>query len=141
MNKIPLICLTLLVISGLILSACAKQGTSAGLAATSWKLVSYGPARNQTAASPGVETKLNFATDGTISGNLGCNAFSGDYEVKNDNIVFSQMISTMMACTEPLMTQETTALQVMAGTVHFELAGSTLTIYAESGDSAITLSN
>jgi heat shock protein HslJ len=140
MNKITLTILTLFVVSGLILSACASQGASAGLAGTSWKLVSYGPSGNQTPAAPGVETNMDFGKDGTVSGNLGCNAFSGNYQVKNGNIVFSQMISTMMACLGPQMTQEGIAFKVMTGTVHFIVAGNTLTIYAASGANAIIFS-
>jgi heat shock protein HslJ len=137
MNKISLTGLALLVVSGLILSACAAQGTSASLAGTSWKLVSYGPAGNQTSAAPGIETHLDFSRDGTVSGNLGCNSFSGNYEVKNGNLIFSQMISTMMACQEPQMTQETTALQVMNGTVPFQLTGNSLKIFDVSDVNAI----
>ena len=141
MNKITLAIITLLVASGLILSACTSGGASADLKGTSWTLVSYGPAENQTPAAPGVETSLIFGTDGRVSGNLGCNSFGGNYEVKNGSLVFSQTISTMMACQEPQMTQESTAFQVMTGTVSFKLEGNTLTIYDTSGAIAIMFSS
>ncbi len=140
MYKTYLIVLTLLIVSGLILSACVSQGNSSGLAGTSWKLVSYGPAGNQAPAAPGVETSLVFGRDGTVSGNLGCNSFSGNFQVTNGNIVFSQMISTMMACLGPQMTQELIALKIMNGTVRYTVASNTLTIYAASGGNAITFS-
>ena len=140
MKKITFTFITLLVASGLILSACGSNGTSANLKGTSWTLVSYGPAGNQTPAAPGIGTSLIFGMDGQVSGNMGCNSFGGNYELTNGKIVFSQMISTMMACQEPQMTQETTSFQVMTGTVNFKLEGNTLTIYDASGAMAITLS-
>ena len=141
MNKISLTGLTFLVLSGLILSACTSQQTSGELAGTTWKLISYGPSGNQSAAAVGIETKLDFGTDGTVSGNLGCNSFSGNYEVKNGKLIFSQMISTLMACQEPQMAQEITALQVMTGTVSFQLSDNILTLFDTSGANAIHFSN
>ena len=140
MNRIALIILTLLLASGLILSGCASQGSPVSLAGTSWKLVSYGPSGNQTPAAPGIQTNLDFGRDGTLNGNLGCNSFSGNYQVANDKIIFSQMISTMMACVGPQMTQEDIGLKIMNGTIRFALAGKLLTIYAATGDTAITFS-
>jgi heat shock protein HslJ len=138
MNKITLIILTLLVASGLLLSACASQGTPASLTGTSWKLVSYGPFGNQTPATSGIDTNLDFGKDGTVNGNLGCNSFSGNYQVTNGRIVFSMMISTMMACPGPQMSQEGIGLKIMNGTVRYTIAGNQLTIYSASGDNAIT---
>ena len=140
MNKITFTIITILAATGLVLSACASLGNPAGLAGTSWKLVSYGSAGNLTPAAQGVETSLIFGPDGQASGNLGCNGFSGGYEEKGGNIVFGPLASTLMACPEPRMTQEGTAFQVLTGTVNFELAGNTLTIYGASGAIFITLS-
>ena len=140
MKKITIFLFNLLIASSLILSACASTGTSEGLAGTSWKLVSYGPTQNQTAAAPGIQTNLDFGTDGTVNGNVGCNSFSGNFQVNNGNVTFSRMLSTMMACQEPRMTQERVTLQVMSGTVHFQLQGNTLTIYDASGSNIIKLS-
>jgi len=140
MTKIALIALTLLVVSGLLLTACASPGALAGLQGTSWKLVSYGPAGNQTLAVSGIDTSLDFGKDGTVNGNLGCNSFSGNYQITNDNIVFSMMISTMMACVGPQMTQEDVGLKIMNSTVRYTVVGNKLTLYAANGDNTITFS-
>jgi len=140
MKKITLAMLTLLVASGLVLSACASQATQAGLPGTSWKLVSYGHAGNQTLAASGIDTNLDFGKDGTVNGNLGCNSFSGNYQVTNGKIAFSMMISTMMACVGPQMTQEGIGLKIMNGMVHYTVAGNKLTLYATNSDNAITFS-
>ena len=140
MKKISMISLTLLVASGLILSACASQTAPLSLPGTSWKLVSYGPAGNQTPAAPGVASNLDFGTDGTVNGNLGCNSFAGNYQGKDGNIVFTRMISTMMACPGPGFIQEGLALKIMNGTIRYTVAGNQMTLYAASGGNAITFS-
>jgi heat shock protein HslJ len=103
-------------------------------------LVSYGPAGSQTPAASGVDTSLDFGTDGTVNGNLGCNSFSGNYQVTNGHIVFTMMISTMMACPGPGFTQEGVGLKIMNGTVRYTLAANQLTLYAASADNTITFS-
>jgi heat shock protein HslJ len=140
MKKIALIALTLLVASGLILSACTSQRPPASLAGTSWKLVSYGPAGNQTLAASGINTNLDFGKDGKVNGNLGCNSFSGNYQVTGGNIGFSMMISTMMACVGPQMAQEDAGRNIMDGTVRYSLAGNKLMLVTASGANAIILS-
>jgi heat shock protein HslJ len=140
MTKITLTIITLLVASGLILSACASKGASASLAGTSWKLVSYGPVGKQIPAAPGIKTSLGFGADGKVSGNVGCNQFSGNYEVKEGKIIFGLLASTLMACSEPQMTQESTSFQLMTGTVSFEVKGNTLAIYDASDGISIKFS-
>jgi heat shock protein HslJ len=138
MNRFTFAFITLLAASVLVLSACA--GTPASLPGTSWKLVSYGPAGNQTPAASGVDTNLDFGRDGTVNGNLGCNSFSGNYQVSGGNVEFSMMISTMMACPGPGFTQEGIGLKLMNGTVRYLLAGNKLTLFAASTGNTITFS-
>ena len=140
MNKIILTGVSLLMASTILLSACTSASPSADLAGTTWKLVSYGPVQNQSAAAPGIQTNLGFGTDGTVNGNMGCNSFSGRFEMKDGSIAFSRMLSTMMACLGPQMDQEQTALKVMSGTARFQLKANTLTLYDTSGAVSITLS-
>jgi heat shock protein HslJ len=140
MKKITLTILTVLLASSLLLSACASSASAAAsLPGTSWKLVSYGPVGSQAPSAASVDTSLVFGTDGQVSGNLGCNSFSGSYEVKGGNIVFGLLASTLMACPDPQMTQEGTAFQVLTGTVRFEISGTTLTIYDASAPISLTL--
>ncbi len=143
MEKIPLTILSILLAAGLILSVCASQSAwtaQSTLGGTSWILVSYGSAENQTPAAAGVPTSLIFAADGRVSGNLGCNGFSGNYKVKDGKLVFGPLASTLMACPELQMTQEGSTFQVLTGTVLFTMTGNTLTIYAAGGAVALTLS-
>jgi|SRR5690625_1109382 len=44
------------------------------------------------------DTELELAEDGSVTGSDGCNHLSGSWEQDGDTIVFSGMISTLMAC-------------------------------------------
>jgi heat shock protein HslJ len=81
-----------------------------------------------TAAVPDVDASLIFGEDGTISGNVGCNSLGGEYTVDGDQITFNNLASTLMACDDVLMDQESAVLQVLSGTARFEIENETLTI-------------
>lgn len=140
MRNIPVTLIAILMLAGILLAACGTGKTSAGLTGVDWKLVSYGTKGNQTAAAADVETSMVFGTDGTVGGSMGCNSFGGKYKELDGTIEFSEVISTMMACDEPRMTQEFTSFQVMNGTASFSLKDNTLTLTSESGDVVIILS-
>jgi len=116
----------------LVLAACAG-GSSASIVGT-WKLVSY----NGTSAAAGADTSIEFK-DGRVNGNVGCNGFSGDYKVNGASITFDKMMSTLMACADPIGTQESVTLAALNGSASFALDGNTLTITSADGASVIVL--
>jgi heat shock protein HslJ len=111
----------------LAISACSPKSTSTSLFGT-WKLTAYGSANSPIPAVSDAEASLTFNSDGTVTGNGGCNGLGGDYEVKDDQITFGPIMSTLMACDDPRMTQEGTFTQVMNETASFQIDGNTLTI-------------
>ena len=137
MNKKLHFALLLPIIAGLLLSACSSATNTPELSGTNWKLVSYGPANAQTPAADGIETSLKFGADGQVSGNLGCNGFGGEYKQDGTRLTFGSMMSTMMACPEPQMSQESLSLAILYGTVEFQLDGDNLIIAGESEDQLI----
>ena len=44
------------------------------------------------------DTHLELTADGTVTGNDGCNHVGGSWEEDGEQIVFSDMIATLMAC-------------------------------------------
>ena len=122
--------LTVLVIA-LAISACSSQNTeepAASLIGT-WKLTSYGPADSPSPAVEDTEAGLTFNNDGTVTGHSGCNGLGGNYAVEgNDQVTFSEIVSTLIACEEPLMTQETAVHQVLTDTATYQIDGNTLTL-------------
>jgi heat shock protein HslJ len=124
------------VLPALILLLAACGGSSSPLTGVTWKLVSYGTADESLAAVPDVETSLVFGEDGNAAGTMGCNQFNGAYEIRGDQITFGPMASTLMACEEPLMNQETAVLAILSDAATFKISGDTLTITAGDGSVA-----
>ena len=125
---------TALIVTGMIVSACAPGISNQSLNDTTWRLVSYGSATDPTPAAPDIETTLTFGADGQVSGNMGCNSFSGTFELKGDKIEFGPITSTMMACEGPGMEQEAAAFNVLRETVTASFDGSNLTLTGPDGD-------
>jgi heat shock protein HslJ len=121
--------LTLLMIS-LAISACSAQNTEEPAASLigSWKLTSYGPASSPVPAVEDTEAGITFNEDGTVAGNSGCNGFGGNYTVEGDQVTFSEIVSTLIACEEPLMSQEEAVLRVLTETASYAIEGNTLTL-------------
>ncbi|MEW5829298.1 MAG: META domain-containing protein [Chloroflexota bacterium] len=125
---------TALIVAGLTLSACAPGITNQSLNDTTWELVSYGSAMDPTPAAPDIETTLTFGADGQVGGNMGCNSFSGAFELNGDKIEFGPITSTMMACEGSGMDQEAAAFNVLRETVTASFDGSNLTLTGPDGD-------
>ena len=120
-----------------VLAACAG-GNSASVTGQ-WKLVSYGPTASPTPAAADVDTSIEFKSDGTLSGNVGCNGFGGDFKVDGDTLTFGSIVSTMMFCEGPGGDQETAALAVIHESAKFVLDGDSLTITSADGNSVLVL--
>ncbi len=122
--------LTLFLLS-LIISACSAPATpepSASLVGA-WKLTAYGPVSAPVPAVEGVEAGLTFNADGTLSGNSGCNGYSGSYTVEGAQITFTApIVSTLMLCDETIMAQEEAVYQVLTDTTSYHIEGTQLTL-------------
>jgi heat shock protein HslJ len=118
----------------LLLAACG--GASSALTGVTWKLVSYGPPGAEQDAVADVPTSLVFGDDGQVSGSMGCNSFGGEYKVEGNQITFGPLVSTLMACDEPIMNQESAVLKIFTGTVDYQVDGTTLTITGADGSVA-----
>jgi heat shock protein HslJ len=120
------------------LAACGAPAAAADLGGTTWKLVSYGPPASATPAIPNASATLTFDKDGKVSGNAGCNSFSGNYTLSGSQVSFGPIAATLMACSDASMQQEAAVFSVLAGSRKYKLDAGVLTIFSESGDSVIT---
>jgi heat shock protein HslJ len=127
----------LLVLAGLLLAACSPAA-SPGIVGD-WELVSYGPPSGLLPAVPGVEASIQFKSNGTLGGNVGCNGFGGDYKVSESTIEFDQIMATLMFCEGPVGEQEAVTLKVFAETASFILDGDMLTITSADENSVVVL--
>ena len=103
------------------------------LTGTSWTLIQVD--QDQPVA-PGTEITLNFA-DGSLNGKSGCNQYSGG--VTSDggqNLQAGQLVTTLMACPEPAMSQETAYLAALGGARQWSYSAGNLAILYqdENGD-------
>ena len=138
MKKVSLTLITLFTLAVLILSACASGGASASPTGEG-RLISYGDASNPTPALPNAETSVNFNEDGTFGGSVGCNSFSADYKVDNDQITFGSIMSTMMFC-EGISDQESAVLAILTDkTIRFTISEEQLTLTSTDGSSTVVL--
>ena len=111
----------------LIMTGCGNDGLD--LSAQTWMLVEVDGAP---AVPTGIAT-LSFADDGTLSGNTGCNSFTGSYEIDGSSLtIASPLASSLRACDEEIMSQETAVLQALESTSRFSISGSELELIDDS---------
>ena len=75
-------------------------------------------------------------TEESISGNAGCNSYNGSVELDIDNSTMTvgpDVVSTMMACEEPIMAQEQKYLDVLTRVTSFEVASDELILKDAEG--------
>ncbi len=104
--------------------------TLGGLGGVNWQLLSIGP----DAAPTENPITLLFSPDG-IGGNAGCNSYFGQfqYDSTTQTVSFSSVGGTLMACEEPLMTQETTYLTALQTTTGYQLIDNQLLLTYPEG--------
>jgi heat shock protein HslJ len=109
------------------------------LAGTSWNVTGINNG-NQAVVSlaAGSSITLVFGTDGSVSGNGGCNTYNGSVAVDGDAIAFGPLMSTQMACPQPVMDQETQFFAALAASSTFNISGSTLTTRDNGGATQVT---
>ena len=93
--------------------------------------------------SPLAGTTLTARFDGsTISGQGGCNDFSGGYSVSGSNISIGALAGGMMMCGEPagVMEQEAQYLAALQSAATFQFDGNRLTLRRGDGATAVVFS-
>ena len=88
-----------LLVSLFVLAACSPA-TANQLPSTSWVLVSLDGNTEVGEAIGGQAVTLIFTSDTEVGGSGGCNSFGGQYTVTGNAITFSEIVSTLMACTD-----------------------------------------
>jgi len=115
------------------------QMTPAPLTGTMWYLNSFVDSQGNP-WSPGSTNPISiqFADDGKVSGNGGCNSYSGSYTVSGNSITMSGFATTLMYCGEPgVMDLESSYLGVLPMMKVYKISGNELTL--SDGVGKITL--
>jgi heat shock protein HslJ len=106
------------------------------LANTSWQLASMYVGQ---VPLPGTSVTLSFGADGTLSGNGGCNDYSGNYSVDGNILSIGRVTTTRQSCGEDVDAQEGTYLTALQTAATYELIGSQLVIYDSTGQEVLRL--
>jgi heat shock protein HslJ len=123
----------ILILSVLAVTACAARGGGANLEGSNWILTSL----NGVGLVPGSSITAAFGDDGRLSGSSGCNRYSASYEVSGSSLTIGQAMSTLMACEEALMAQESAYLAALASTAGYVMTADQLTLRDASGSSLL----
>lgn len=117
------------------LAACATQTqTPFTLAGSKWTLT--GMTQNGTMQQPvaGIQVTLEFSQDGQVTGNSGCNSYSGKFETQGEILKISSLASTLRACADAnAMAFESGYQTGLAGAQTFQRTGNQLTIMFGNG--------
>lgn len=118
----------------LILSACSssagQQGDQRDLTGTMWSLTTF----MDKGLVPGSGITIEFASEGKVSGSSGCNRYAGVYKTDGNSIVISSpLASTMMACPQEIMDQETAYLKALGDVKTYTATKDQLTLLDASG--------
>jgi heat shock protein HslJ len=84
----------------------ARGGAAAGAEYQDTEFIATSVTGSHTIA-PDSQISLTLAADGTLSARAGCNSMSGKYVVTNGVLLSPLQASTMMACDQALMDQDT----------------------------------
>jgi heat shock protein HslJ len=107
---------------------------SQDLAGSNWEVTAYNNG-NQAVVGvlEGTTLTANFGEDGSLSGNSGCNQYTGTYKVDSNQITIGPLASTMMMCSDPegLMDQEAQFLAALQSAASYEIEGNVLQLRTE----------
>lgn len=119
--------------SGAALATFTRQ--SQGLAGTAWEVTSYNNGR-QAVVSVVRDTRLTlvFDTDGRVTGEAGCNRFTGTYTAVGDTVAIGTLATTRKMCGgDGVMAQETTYLAALATGTRIRIDGDRLELRTADG--------
>ena len=111
----------------MVLAACGSSGAQGGgdLTGKVWALTTL----NGQPPVGGGGISAQFTADGKVSGSAGCNRYTGTYTASGSNITFDPSIATtMMACPQPIMDQESAYLKMLGEAKTYSVKGDELTL-------------
>jgi heat shock protein HslJ len=110
----------------------AEPAVTHDLAGTRWVLVQLG-SEPVAHAGGGPEQFIALeAAQQRIAGNAGCNRLMGGYTLNGDQLKFSQMATTRMACVE--MDRETAFLKALEATESWRIDGNQLDLFDDDAN-------
>jgi heat shock protein HslJ len=104
------------------------------LVGPNWQLLAYNNGRNAVqSVMIGTQPTAMFGADGQVSGSGGCNTFAGPYQSTATTLSIGPLISTRMACEQPVMDQETAYLAALERSTTYRFENGRLMLADGSG--------
>jgi heat shock protein HslJ len=100
------------------------------LAGTGWELAAILASQ---APLPDTSITLLFNVDGTVSGNGGCNDYSGPYMVTGDVLSIGPLSTAGTACSPEIDSQEQDYLMLLGSAVNYQIIGTQLSLTDPTG--------
>ena len=119
------------------------EAQSQDLAGTSWEAIAYNNGKQAvTSVLAGSTITANFGQDGTLSGNGGCNQYSGSYAATGAQITIGPLASTRMFCNDPagVSDQEAQYLAALGTAATYQIEGTVLELRTQDGALAVQFS-
>lgn len=116
-------------------------GVTNSLAKTSWDVIGYNNGKEAVVGPiSGTNPTITFGDDGTISGNAGCNTYSGTYSLNRKNISITTLATTQRECIEPegVMEQESSFLTYLQKADTWFIQGNQLSLRTAEDSLAVT---
>jgi heat shock protein HslJ len=111
---------------------------SSALESTLWKLVSYSDKDGNTVeVLADTEVTAQFK-DGSVGGTASCNNYFGRYEVDGNQLTIEVGGTTMMACPQPIMEQESDYINNLTTSASYLIKGNQLQIAGADGTTLLT---
>ena len=104
------------------------------LANTNWKL--HGMNMNEVPL-PRSSITIRFGADGSLSGNSGCNDYSGSYTVNGDALSVGPLAGTGALCGDEIDMQEQRYLAILQSAATFEMSRNQLIIKDATGQEVL----
>lgn len=140
--------LVILSLIGMTMPSLATENPSAGgtgaavpfLELTPWQIMGYRSGTDMRSVEPRtIPPQLAFSA-GQVTGNVGCNSFSGAYRLEGDRLTIDpRMATTMMACEESVMALEQAVTTQLAAVSGYRYAGSRLELLNAEGVTLLLL--
>jgi heat shock protein HslJ len=84
-------------------------------------------------------TRADFAQNGRYASTIGCNRIAGKAIVSSDRLSFGPMMTTRMACPDPLDRVERAYLAALQAVRGYRFEGGKLALVGEDGAALVTL--
>ncbi len=108
---------------------------NATLEGVTWQLAGY--LQDGVLQPSHVDANITFK-DSEAGGNGGCNQFFAPYALDGDKLTFGLAGSTLIACMEPVMTQEQAVLGNLEKVASYHIAGTQLHLLDEAGQTVLS---